>query len=658
MKITEMRCSACDGTLKLDESNPKRAVCQYCRTEYIIEWDADQISGFSAADGSEAGTPGRPANGPNGLGVHPSKMNWQPGMFSGRTGTPAGRVNTPAAGQSQRFGGKAIMFSILFMAALYGVAAVIFMSDRPSRKAQADVSVETAVAKASEAAEEEVHPTGILAAAAEQIFEMPVEDIPADSLAKIKWLETRGTMDTYDIGYSFEDPLENPEAELTWLSFSRDGYQLSLSSLPAFTGVKRVKASSLRQEDIKGLKLTGIDGYFDSLEGVAAMVDSPELLRDIGLTGQTMDLSGIEAFPALERLSLRGDAIENERELVKAENLKCLELDMYDGTMEFSSLGALTGLEELVISSQNVRDIGFVSGMASLKRLSLEYGEFLSLAPIGERGDLEELVIDSCDEIKDMSVVSGLVKLKNLRLELPYGCPEPDLSSLTGLEELYLDGFEQTGFLRGMSGLTKLTLYGCQISNESDFEGLASLKELTCSSFTAVARDYGFITRLPALETLNMAGTATYEDISGIFNMPTLRELSINGMSCEIAFDKVNENTTLEHFSIDHIKLYKNVKVSGGGGIVYVDWDDVKLEENLDFLKKFQGLKELSIRENNLTDLSFAGDLPALQSIDFGDNYVTDLSPLTGLKNMQLVNCEQNPISNYRVLGEKVTVIQ
>ena len=637
MKITEIRCSACDGTLKLDENNPGRAVCQYCRTQYIIEWDAGQISGFSPYTKANSHGPARSVYGP-GAGVK-------------RAGNDSDRP-------------RPLIAAAIGLIAFAGVmcAALAFKSYKTG---QGTMSVERQAAaedisEQSEGQGQEqagVRLEGILAAAAEQIFEMPAEEIPESSLSKIKWLRTSGTMDTYEIGYSFSDPLEDPQAQLTWLSFSRDDYRMDLTSLPAFKGLKKVQSSSLEAENLKGLKLTGIEGYFDSLGQVASFVEHPEMLEDIGLTGDVMDLSGMETFPELRRLRLAGDSIENEKELVKARKLKTLELDMYDGSMNFSSLGALTWLEDLVISSENVRDIGFVADMKALKSLSLKYGDFLSLEPLRGRTELERLSIESCDAIKDMSMVSELVNLKSLKLELPYGCAEPDLSALSGLEELYLDGFEETGFLRSLGGLSKLTLDGCQISSEADFEGLLGLTELTCKSFSAVATDYGFITRLPALEKLNMAGTATYEDISGIFNMTSLKELNISGMECEIDFNRINDNDTLESLSMDGLKLYENVSVSGGGGIVYVDWDDVKLTEHLDFLQKFKALKTLSIRENDLSDINFAGSLSALQSIDFGDNYVTDLSPLSGLKALKTVNCEDNPISNYRVLGEKVAVI-
>lgn len=37
MKLTELKCTACNGSLKLDRDNPHIAVCEYCRTRYVLE---------------------------------------------------------------------------------------------------------------------------------------------------------------------------------------------------------------------------------------------------------------------------------------------------------------------------------------------------------------------------------------------------------------------------------------------------------------------------------------------------------------------------------------------------------------------------------------------------------------------------------------------
>ena len=387
------------------------------------------------------------------------------------------------------------------------------------------------------------------------------------------------------------------------------------------------------------------------------MVDEPQHLTEIGTISSSFDLSGIENFPELKKLSVRGE-LTDPKMLIQGEALESLALESRSLSMDFSVLGMMTGLKELSVASENLRDIGFVSRLTGLERLSLSNGTMLTLDALKDCAGLKALSVVMCDEIKDFSAVSGLNGLETLHLDLPYGCPEPDLSGLSQLKELYLEGFQGMSFLRNMSGLETLTLDSCQVSDPSVFSSLGSLKSLTCTSFISTERDYSFIPGMTSLEEVDLSGTETYDDISGIFNLPALKRLNISGMSAEINFDKIQENTVLEELQADHLKLYKNVSISGGGGIVYVDWDDVTFADHLDVLARLKNVKQLSIRENELTDLSFAQAMGVLEIIDFSDNYVTDVSPLAGLQNLKQVTGTDNPVSNYEVLGTSVTVVR
>lgn len=647
MNITELRCSACNGTLKVDKENPNVAVCEYCHTKFMIEWSRPGIHGQQDIQ----------------LRQMPQKIAYQ----------PIERKEPKKTGWEPYGWKRGVALVILFFV-IFGVwkgPAIYrrYQMDHQGDSTQTSGSANTSGTGSGEysadseiAADdtETILPTGLLAAFAEFIFEKPVEDITSAELAKIQWLKLSSSIDFREVGYSFDDPLENPDAELTWVEFPRDDYRdADLSCLPAFSGLKRIETSqTILPEYTKGLTLTGIGGYYDSLETVAAIVEDPSQLRYISVTSDPISLAGLDQLTGLETLILDGNHLEEEKNLVNAKSLKHLTVDMYDGTMDFSAFGMMPWLESLDLRSPNIRDLGFIAKMDALTSLSIEDGAFLTLDPLRDHLQLTELSLENCDELKDMSAVSVLTNLKKLKLELPYKCPQPDLSGLTGLTELYLNSFDDTSFLRNMTELETLTLDSTPVSSASDFNNLAKLKILRCTAFIASEQDYRFITHLPALEEANLQGTVTYSDISGIFNLPTLKRLNISNMQCEINFNNIAENTTLEALSINKIKLYKNVQVSGGGGIVYVNWDDVSFTENIAFLEKFKGLKELSIRENELTEIGFAAALEGLQEIDFSDNYVTDVSPLSGLKALSVVNCSENPVSNVDMLGDKVMVIQ
>lgn len=651
MKMTELRCSACDGTLKIDEQNPGIAECEYCHTKYSIEWDRSGTYGGAAGMGNPYLKP------------MPGKINYQPI-----------HKEEPKKTGWEPYGWKRGVALVILFFVIMGVwkgPAVYrrYQMDHGTSESKEAVAkpglagggASTGADQAGAHGEEDTgkpEVTGLLADFSEALYGKPVDEITDSEWGKIRWLEMKSGIDYREVGYSFEDPLENPDAQLTWLKFPRDT-QVDLSCLPVFTGLTSLGAGqSVQAEDLKGLGITRLRGYFDSMEEVAGILENPGGLRRLETVGSPFSIQGIEAFTGLESLVIDSDQIAEERLLVNAKSLKEISVDMYEGSMDFTLFGMMPWLESLTISSKELRDLGFISKMENLKALHVEYGAFLTVEPLRERPGLVELSLDSCDELKDMSAVGGLIGLEKLKIDLPYDCPAPDLSGLTSMKELYLEGFDETGFLKGMGGLEKLTLDGCMMNNASDFEGLTSLRTLKCTSFTGSERDYSFITRLTALEDLDMNGMTTYKDISGIFGLPALKRVNISNMECEINFDKIGENTTLEELGVDHMKLYKNVKVSGGGGIQYVDWDDVSFTENVSFLGKFKGLKHLSIRENELTDLAFAAELPALQTLDFSDNYVTDLTPLAGLKALVQIDCTKNPVSNYEVLGSSVVVIR
>lgn len=649
MKITELRCSACDGTLKIDENNPNMAVCEYCHSKFTIEWDR---SGIAGGNPSLKPLPGKIAYTPVKK-EEPKRTGWEPYGWKR---------------------GVALVIAFFVILGVWKGPAVYrrYQSDKAQNDASAAAEVLAEKAKGlslpgtkagggdASSAAEPLSADTLLGAFAERVFEKTADEISEKELSGIRWLEFRSSLDYKEVGYSLESPFENPEAELTWVSFPRNEYyDDGLDCLPLFSGLRQLKVNgSLTADRLKGLSLQGLEGYFDSLEGVAQILEHPENMKSLNLTGDTIKLEGIQNFTSLETLILNCDTVEGEKLLVDVPSLKTLSLELYDGSMDFMSLGVISQLEALDISSKNLKDISFVSKLPNLASLRLEYGNFLSLEPLGGMTNLRELSVERCDELKDMSAIGGLTGLTSLRVDLPYDCPAPDLSGLTSLESLYLEGFDEIGFLRNMTNLTELTLDGCGSGDVSSLTGLVNLKRLTCTAFGYRQQDYGFITGFPALEYLNISGTMTYDDISGVFNMPTLRELSISSMECEINFDRIQENTSLETLNMNKLKLYKNVSVSGGGGIYSVNWDDVTLTEHLDFLAKLKGLQNLSIRENQLTDISFAAGLEALRTIDFSDNYVTDLSPLMGLKALRQVTCTDNPISNYDVLGGSVEILR
>ena len=93
------------------------------------------------------------------------------------------------------------------------------------------------------------------------------------------------------------------------------------------------------------------------------------------------------------------------------------------------------------------------------------------------------------------------------------------------------------------------------------------------------------------------------------------------------------------------VSLKENFYVESYSGMTDIWYDDVSLDERIDFLTRYPNLEELYLDGNQLTDLSFASSLVHLTRLSLRDNYITDLSPLQNAENLCFLDIRANPVS-------------
>lgn len=520
---------------------------------------------------------------------------------------------------------------------------------------------------------EELAFTGVLEKFVESEFQCPAEDVPDSQLGKIQQLVIDHNPQVWKIGYSFEPPagdmLKNTEVDrkeqfgesFAWYEVSFEE-KLSLRCLRRFSNLKKLDVyTPVSATDIKGLPLESISAYFDDPRSAAEVLEHPENIKELGFNSGADSLDGMELFENLETLFIGYSELANIDQLIHLQNLKNLSLDCSESLRNFAVLEKLPNLEKIYLDTEGLKTLDFVSKLKNLDTLGIHGANLQNLDGLKNCSTLVSLSITYCVDIKDMSAVEGLRNLQELVLEIPYGCSEPKLYQLTQLKKLSIDNMEDCSFLENMSDLTELHLRGCTLSKDIDLSKLSSLRVLSCNIgtvHTAYYMDVEAIKKFEMIECLDIHGSQTYNDISGIFKMPHLRELNISGMNCEIDFDVIAENPTLEVLYMEDMYLYQNVREKTQSIMTTIYYNEVSLDEHMDFLKKFPGLKELYVGGNTLTDLSFAKDLPALEILDITDNYITELRPLAELPSLRKVVCPDNPLKNEKVLKDSVLVIE
>lgn len=517
---------------------------------------------------------------------------------------------------------------------------------------------------------EEAATTGILEEFLSLVYQCPADEISDSQLAMIQQLTIERDWEVWHFGYSFDAPGEDmilgfeevgesyADSELIWVDLIWED-SVDLGGLSRFRGIKKLEVHyPLREGDLKGLQLESVCAQFDSPAEAAGMLDNPGIVKELGLDGMVDTLDGLEQFQNLETLCVDYFEMTNIDALIYAEHLKNLSINCDGNLTDFNVLGKLTNLEKLSLEAEGLKALDFLNALEKLDTLKISDAKIQTLTGLENCTGLKVLSVENCWQLRNLSAVSKLVNLQGLALHMPYGCSEPKLNLLTNVRKLSLNGqFEDFTFLQNMRELEELHLSGCDLEAGMDLSGLTSLKSLSCSYLQGFDWKVSAIEEYQMVERLDLHGTSTFDDISGIFNMPNLKELNISGMECEIDFDKIAENHTLEILHMDDVYLYENVEAYYDMGVTTAYMDNVALDEHTDFLRKFPELRELYVAENGLTDISFAETLSALEVLDISDNYVTQLRPLAGLPSLQKVICPGNPLGNEKVLKDSVLII-
>lgn len=394
----------------------------------------------------------------------------------------------------------------------------------------------------------------------------------------------------------------------------------------------------------------------NSPEELALNLPAPEKLTKF-ICHRNYSMAGINAFTNLEYFETDYYDANDIRALGSLKNLRTLIIRGGDEITDFGALQALTKLEVLYLESNQIKNISFVSRMDQLREFTLRDSIAIDLTPLSNKTTLTYLELEDNYEVKDYSVLSTLTSLETLHLDLCSHGEMPDVSGWKSLTQLSVSGADSLRFLSQLPTLEKLYLSG---GDSADFDVFASLTQL---SELKIGRIYGDLSRLDALtslsnlKTLDISAMTVYGNVEDVFAIPGLEELNISDCSFGLDFDNIAENKNLKRLYMSRICLWENIQVFQDGIVTYLDYDEVVLDDHIDFVNKFPNLEELHVQGNQLTDVSFAESLPQLTRLDITNNYVTDLRPLQMLTKLETVWCGENSISQGTDLGEGVNVV-
>lgn len=656
MKIVEVNCPSCGARLNPQNSQSGLITCEYCGNQFLLDQGRTQnITNY------------------NFYGNQPIRVYQDPA---------ATRKDKAVTATALAVAGGCFLLFICLLVIAVGISS---SSPRHSGSQYA-ASSETYFdyGGAAEPEEETVPASPLYDAITEEMFGKTKGVTPQD-LSKVKYLKIDFYADETRVWYSFDDPYTD-NAEIRTAVFSGLGWDDR--NIENFTGLVFLDIGSLSQDvdlsvltQLKGLSADGME-----LSEIADMVADPGQITELDLR-HIDSIEGIVSFANLERLSVENLPDTNLKQLVALKHLKMLTLvdtvisdslipdDDVVRVTDYTAVSVMTGLESLSISSDRIKDVGFLKGLPNLTVLSLENSSVISVEPLAELTGLESLRLAGNNEIKDYASVGRMTWLKELTIDKMTYQTDPDLSGLTGLEKLDICGFMSVSSLRGLQNLRELSIHSCNIDGAEALSTLTGVERLTFYSVWNSSSHYiqsiQFLDGMTNLKYVDFNGNLdgsgwigydyglqAYGDVSSIFNHQGLEELYLNAGKFEINFDRIKENPSLRVLAMNGMELHENYYVEAYNGMVDAWYDDVDFSEHLDFLAKFPNLQELYLDSNELTDLEFVRELKNLSRLSVKDNYITDLSPLVQAEHLKYLNISENPAGDLKGIEDDVEIVK
>jgi Leucine-rich repeat (LRR) protein len=188
-------------------------------------------------------------------------------------------------------------------------------------------------------------------------------------------------------------------------------------------------------------------------------------------------LAGLECWPTLRILDLKGHTTENIQALSSLGALETLDLQCSQAT-DLSALSGLALLRHLNLSKgalcgttqRQAQDLSFVENLINLRHLDANgWGYLGDLTPLESLARLEHLGLRASD-IKNVSALGTLSQLHSLSLA-------ETLSALFRLEELDL-GFNQVSDIAPISALERLKILYLDENQIDDIDPLSSMQHL------------------------------------------------------------------------------------------------------------------------------------------------------------------------------------
>ncbi|GHF94248.1 leucine-rich repeat domain-containing protein [Thalassotalea marina] len=388
----------------------------------------------------------------------------------------------------------------------------------------------------------------------------------------------------------------------------------NLAPLTKLTNLEQLSLNNNKISDISAInsleQLLSLNLAHNKLTSIEAMPQSSDLKFLSIAHNQISTLQGINNLTALEHLQLEANPIADITDLPVAHSVKSLRLVSTNQDtlaeelplIDLSPISKLSGLTELVIKGDNIKDINALASLTQLKELELIAYQVSDIQALDQLKQLEKLNIGSYTtpfsfipkmNVSTIASLSQLTSLTDLKIKRTKVVDFSPISQLTLLKSLWVLNNENTSFapFANLTQLETLVFYPNGLITENNIDQLHQLTKL---------------------KTFWTVWPEAADSLAILDNMPLITDLYIGGSA----------NQQLSDFSSLANRQLTNFQVSG-----------TQLA-NVEFLSSMSSLKTLQFQSTKaLSDISALSTLTQLEKINLWFNEHLSCEQLDALQN-------------------------
>lgn len=501
---------------------------------------------------------------------------------------------------------------------------------------------------------------------------MPTEE----EIATIRYLSAYRDNDQWRIGYSFDDPFTNEQAEISSYVITDkllNNQRIEQKDFEAFSGLtvlnlmgeyEITQSREVNFRHLQGLKsYTG--GFNESFGSIARYFSDKAKITELSVqirsnaemamllefpNLQSLEISYVDEsvtdFHVLNQLPLKSLSLALIHDLKWLSSLTGLESLAVDNSeaIDFSAFYALSQLQELKLTLvRNLKTLDFLQNMPKLQSLDIENADITNLEHLRNKQSLTKLRLASLYHVESFEVVNSLPSLTELTITGYSGDASPITAPNLKQAEL------TDSFLPKLEApaLKALTVYIRGSMDNLDGTDLVKFPQLEQLSVMEHGEFVGLssLNRLPNLQTLNLNETGFFHETKELFNLEHVK--TINCYECRFQF---NDQIPFANNVLEHLTLQKPSFRIGNS-----DWLH-ETDKMTPYFANLSALHSFALQDSSLQSLDFVKNWQQMEELHLENNAISNIEPLVNLPNLKKLYLLGNQVQNKSVLDKGILI--